>query len=288
MGKRNGGRRSMWLIGAIVIVVVLGVVVFFNIPYSKTKTEFHRTAAEYIGRLDMGAGPDVFTKEELESLPLPVKRYFEYSGYLGTPKRPYVKANFKQVNFMLSPDKPPLTIDYTQYNFAGEPVRMAFIDTAMYGIPFQGFDSYVDGRGRMKGVLAKTVTLFNQTGEAMNKACLVTVLSESLILIPQAALQPYITWESMDDTHAKATISGYGISASGIFTFSREGALLSFATDDRAVIATDGTTQQVGWTAKFDDYKIVNGIRQPTRLQAVWNYDSGDLIYFDSDNLAIE
>ncbi len=64
--------------------------------------------------------------------------------------------------------------------------------------------------------------------------------------------------------------------------------MLSFTADDRAVIATDGTVQQVRWTAKFGDYKTVNGIRQPTRLQAVWNYDRGDLIYFDSDNLVLE
>ncbi len=62
----------------------------------------------------------------------------------------------------------------------------------------------------MKGVLAKTFTLFNQTGDAMNKACLATVLSESLILIPKAALQPYITWEPMDDTHARALYPATG------------------------------------------------------------------------------
>lgn len=74
-----------------------------------------------------------------------------------------------------------MKIEYTQVNFVKEPVRYAFIDTSMYGIAFQGFDSYSDGIASMKGVLAKSFTLFNQQGEDMNKACLVTVLSECLL-----------------------------------------------------------------------------------------------------------
>ena len=69
----------------------------------------------------------------------------------------------------------------------------------------------------------------------MDKACLVTILSESLI-IPNVALQDYIQWEELDETHAKATITYYGISASGIFTFDRNGAMVSFDTKDRPAI----------------------------------------------------
>lgn len=39
-----------------------------------------------------------------------------------------------------------LTIDYTQYDFAREPARLAFIDSRLLGIPFQGYDYHLDGR----------------------------------------------------------------------------------------------------------------------------------------------
>lgn len=58
----------------------------------------------------------------------------------------------------------------------------------MYGIPFKGLDLYTAVNGTMKGVLAKLFTLFNQSGETMNKASLVTFLSECLI-IPNVAIQ---------------------------------------------------------------------------------------------------
>ena len=80
----------------------------------------------------------------------------------------------------------------------------------------KGLDAYIDGHGSMKGILAKSITLFDQTGPTMDKASLVTFLSECL-LVPNAALQDYITWEAVDDLHARATISYYGISASGMF-----------------------------------------------------------------------
>ncbi|GAA0405460.1 DUF6544 family protein [Paenibacillus motobuensis] len=274
----------MWVI-ILILVIIAGILIFFNIPYSMTRAQFEQTVTEQI-RSSEAAGGDTFTLEDIQELPEPVQRYFAYSGYIGTAKMSYMKAAFKQVDFIMAPDKPAVKIDYTQYNFVREPVRLAYIDTSMYGIPFEGFDSYIDGRGGMKGVLGKVIPLFNQTGEEMNQACLATFLSESLV-VPNVALQDYIAWEPVDDTHAKATITYKGISASGVFTFSEVGEALSFTTEDRAVISTDGTVQRVTWSALFKEYKNIGGIRQPTHLQAVWHYDQGDLIYFDSDNFMI-
>ena len=54
----------------------------------------------------------------------------------------------------------------------------------MYGIPFEGIDAYQNGAGSMKGVIAKTFTLFDQKGEAMDQAGLPACLAESLLLLP--------------------------------------------------------------------------------------------------------
>lgn len=96
----------------------------------------------------------------------------------------------------------------------------------------------------MKGVIAKFFPLFNQSGEAIDNASLVTFLSECLI-IPNVALQDYIVWEEIDDLHAKAAIYYYGISANGVFTFNEKGEMRSFTTDDRAAASTDGTSEKL-------------------------------------------
>ncbi|MDD4494690.1 MAG: hypothetical protein PHV32_10170 [Eubacteriales bacterium] len=230
---------------------------------------------------------ELFAEEDVSHLPPPVKKYFYYCGYIGTPKMNAMKAVFKDVKFRFGKRKPTIIIDYIQYNLSYEPVRIAYIGSSMLGIPFEGLDSYTDGKGSMKGVFAKLFTVFSLTGEELDRASLATFLSECLI-IPHAALQDYVTWEEIDDLHAKATISYYGINACGIFTFSENDLMISFTTDDREVVAADGTSKKVKWSAVLSEYKETDGVKKPTSFQAIWNYDDGDLLYFDAKDVLIE
>lgn len=274
----------MLLIIGIILIVIGATAVYFNIPDSKTRAEF----AHYANYLSAKTASDngIFTEQDIAGLPLPVQKYFIYCGYIGTPKMSSMKASFADVDFVLDKNK-NVKIDYTQYNFISRPNRIAYIDSSMYGIPFEGLDAYIDGHGSMKGVLAKSFTLFDQTGPAMDKASLVTFLSECL-LVPNAALQDYVAWEAVDNLHAKATISYYGITASGLFTFNENGEALSFTTDDREAVTTDGSSEKVRWSAILQDYRESGGIKKPTVLQAIWHYDDGDLIYFNSNDAVIE
>jgi hypothetical protein len=275
----------MWIILSVILVLFAGVILFFNIPYSKTEEEFKEVVNSLIATTPNSNS--VFTKEDIKDLPLPVQKYFTYCGYIGKPKMSYMKLVFKDVDFSMATDKENIKIDYTQYNFVEKPNRFAYIDSSMKGIPFEGFDSFLEGKGSMKGVIAKLFTLFNQKGEAMDKACLVTHLSESLI-VPNVALQDYIHWESIDDTHAKATSTYYGMTVSGIFTFDENGAMTSFRTSDRTATEPDGTSRAADWSALCMNYREVNGIKQPTRLQAVWHFEEGDYLYFDGENVNLE
>lgn len=259
--------------------------IFFNAPCSKTKTEFYKAAGILTVKADQSEG--TFRQEDIIGLPMPVQKYFKYCGYIGTPKMQIMKAVYKDVKFKFGKEKPTIIIDYVQYNIADEPARIAYIDSSMYGIPFEGLDLYTAGNGTMKGILAKLFTLFNQTGETMDKASLVTFLSECLI-IPNAAIQEYITWEEIDALDAKATISYYGRTASGIFTFNEKGEMCSFTTNDRDATSTDGKSENVKWSVGFGGYAETNGIKKPTEFQAIWHYDDGDLLYFDGKDVAIE
>jgi hypothetical protein len=260
-----------------ILIIFAGITtVFFNIPCSKTKTEFNEMAKTISAKAYNAEG--VFREEDIAGLPAPVQKYYRYCGYIGTAKMSYITITYYDVDFIFDKNK-PLKIDYVQYNFAEEPDRIAYIDSSMYGIPFEGLDSYVDGAGSMKGVIAKLFTLFHQTGKTMDKSSLVTFLSENLF-IPSAALQDYIVWEAIDGSHAKATISYYGISAGGVFTFNDQGEMLSFITGDREASSTDGTSEKVKWSVVCGDYEEINGIKKPTLFQAVWHYNDGDLVYF--------
>ncbi|MEN6389043.1 MAG: DUF6544 family protein [Syntrophomonas sp.] len=283
MEKRS--RKKMFIVIGILLIITGITTVFFNVPISKTKSEFNLMVADLTAKTAHSEG--IFKEEDIAGLPEPVQKYFRYCGYIGKPQMSYITIVYKDVDFSFGKNKPPIKIDYTQYNFANQPDRLAYIDSSMYGIPFEGLDSYVNGSGSMKGVIAKLFTLFHQTGKTMDKSSLVTFLSESL-LIPNAAFQEYIVWEAIDDLHAKATISYYGISTSGTFTFNEKGEMLSFSTDDREAASTDGTSEKVRWTIISDEYQNINGIKKPTVFRAIWNYNDGDLVYFDGKGIITE
>jgi len=267
----------------VLLALVGAVLVWFYIPYSPIKSEFRNDVDTLIAGNRLRTSGEVFTEEDLDTLPMPIQKYLQGCGYIGTPKMSWLRMAYHDVTFMQGRNGPELTIDYTQYNFAREPGRLALIDSGMFGIPFEGYDYYQNGKGGMKGVIAKVITLFDQTGADMDKACLVTFLAESLFM-PTVLLQDYITLEELSEYEVRATITYGGQTASGIFTFNERYEMVSFTTKDRVAVGTDGSREYVPWSALCGDYRLsTNGIRYPSRFQAVWNYPDGDFIYFDGE-----
>jgi len=270
-----------WIL-AVGAVLIAGILVWFFIPYSPAQAEFKRLVERQ--NQEPGSPAGVFTEADIAALPPPVQRYLRTCGFIGTPKMTNMKIIHHDVDFILN-DR-PLQIQCIQYNSVQRPQRIALITTRLYGVPFEGIDAYQEGVGSMTGIIAKNITLFHQTGVAMDQSSLVNCLAESL-LAPSLALQDYITWEAIDADRARATINYYGLSASGIFEFDREGLLQRFTTADRRYVDTAGNVQVVNWSAICGDYREVDGIRHPRLLQAVWHLDSGDLVYFDGRDTEI-
>jgi len=280
---KNKKRKNMWIFIVLTILFLL-IVVYLHVPFSPMKSYVEKTALSL--KADKPSN-ELFTEKDIVKLPDPVKRYFESCGYIGTPKMTYMKAFFKNTDFLLSKDKPYAKNNYTEYVFVKEPSRIALSEIKMFQIPLQAFESYIKGKGRMKGVIAKTFTLFDETGAEMDISSLVTVLSYCLI-VPNLAIQNYIFWESIDDTHAKATISDCGISASGIFKFTENGEMISFTTNDRWETGDDGIKTQTPWSVILSDYEEKDGIRHPTSFKVVWHHKNDDLVYFNSNNAIFE
>ncbi|MDE5908142.1 MAG: hypothetical protein K2H52_05295 [Lachnospiraceae bacterium] len=271
----------MFVVLVVLLVIVGTLIIWFNIPYSPAKKQFQNDISALLVENQLSVDKETFTDKDFVNLPTAIQRYIENCGYIGTPKMSYLKMEYHNVDFSQGKDRPTLKIDYTQYNFINEPCRMALIDSSMFGIPFEGYDYYQNGTGGMKGVIAKAITLFDQTGADMDKACLATFLAESLFA-PTVLLQDYITFEEIRDFEVQATITYKGQTASGIFTFNEQYEMISFTTNDRAVAGTDGSMEYVPWSALCGEYQFSeNGIKYPTKFQAVWNYSDGDFVYFD-------
>jgi len=267
-----------WIL-IVLIFLAAGAFMFLAIQYSPTEDSYHQTVHERIRAEPGDLG--VFTSEDLEGLPAAVRKYFYYCGYVGCPKMTHMQAYFSDVDFVMSENK-TIKINYKQFNSTLRPERFAYISSSLACIPFEGLDFFGDGKGSMRGVLGKVIPLFNQQGLNMDRACLVTWLAECL-LVPTAALQEFIRWEEIDETHVQATVSWGELSVGGLFSFSDSGELLSFRTSDRTAVDMDGKETHADWSALFSEYRVMNGLMQPTVLESVWHYNTGDITYFNKN-----
>ena len=267
----------------ILSVLVVAVLVLVLVP-SQVKTRFR--AIERVFIATQQATGETFTREQLQGYPMAVQNYFIKGGYIGKQKMSGLKAVFSDTPFSLGVNKPTVTIDYTQLNRAERPQRYAQISSRIYGLPFEGLDSFSEGKGAMEGYLAKFFRIFNQRGDYMDKASLVTYLAEAFFL-PSVALREDITYEELDALTVKATMKAYGIQVSGIFTFNEKGEMVKFTTNDRMAASFDGTLAQIPWTAECAEYTTIDGMRVPSRLKATWHYPEGDLVYFDGKDVEI-
>ena len=278
MQKNSRKRKLIWILGSIAILIV-AVIIFFLIPYSPVSREFQRDVQMHTEQSVIREG--VFTEQDIAHLPEALQNHFRAAGIIGQPIMSRASIHVPSAAIFQSSDSSPMILDYTLYLFGHRPVRLAYINTSMFGIPFEAFDSFQEGEGFMRGVIGKVFTLFNQTGAEMDRGQLLTYLGE-VFLIPSAIFNGHITWETIGTNHVRATIIYGELSGSGIFTFGNDGFVQSFHTDERARIDTDGSIDFPEWSAVFDGWvRSENGMYIPRNFKAVWHEPDGDFVYFE-------
>lgn len=128
--------------------------------------------------------------------------------------------SFKNAFFVFDSSKgTKLNIDYDLWLICDKPHRSALIKSSMYGIPFEGQDYQGDNKeGGMKGMLGKSIEIFDIHNKQMYKAGLISWMAEGAAFNPSIFLSDYIKYNEIDSKHLQATIDYQGINASGVFT----------------------------------------------------------------------
>ena len=136
-------KKTLMTILIIIATITLLLVIWFNIPYSPVKTQFQNDVEARLQRSAALAG--TLDSANIANLPPLIQKYLETSGYIGKERRTHLTMEYKGVDFGMGVNKPRIKIDYTHVDFADSPDRLAFIDSKMFGIPFQGYDYYING-----------------------------------------------------------------------------------------------------------------------------------------------
>lgn len=159
-----------------------------------------------------------------ETLPAPVRRYFDYT-FRG-PVPPFAAVRLEAAGDFRRPlteHFEPTTAE--QVIAIGAPALMFSASTPILpGVWARAYDYFAQGEMEMKAKIMSTLTVVDEkASDDLNRISLRRWLLESP-LYPQALLPGgHVTWEPVDDLTARAVIRADGLAADMLFHFNAEG-----------------------------------------------------------------
>jgi hypothetical protein len=228
-------------------------------------------AASETGRLDI---------ERLSELPAPVRVYLARA--LGAQPRPVRSLRFRHGGrFRARLDGPWQAIRGEQYDRASPPAflwwgRLA----AAPGVWIDALDRGVNGKGNMRVSFESSITLFDRAGPELDQGAMLRLLSD-LVLLPSVMLdERYVTWQSIDERRAAATLRAPGVSVTGTFEFGDDGLARTFRAD-RFLDTGTGQPKILPWSGDYGDYRPVGGLLVPHHFIGYWHFDGQRIPYVD-------
>lgn len=259
--KRIFRNRRMVVTTALILLPLLAGILFLAIMACKTNKEI-RGYSEAIRQ--HAFADSVFTASEasMASLPAPVRKYLAFA-------LPNNHPGFKLATISFDGKfRRPLTTDFdptsaTQLAAVNSPA-MLFVatDNMDFGLWAKAYDFYANGKMRMRARILSAITVVDEKETAaLNRTSLRRWLLESP-LYPHALLPGGpVRWEHIDDTHARAIVSGFGLESSLIATFNADGSLASFDAEEEGNLLTP--YHGSGERATRSDYRSVQGVMIP-------------------------
>jgi hypothetical protein len=246
---------------------------------------WERATAQAVDRLarpgrDANAAA-AFTLDRFAELPAPVARYLAFAL---TPGQPLIRrARIEhEGEFQARPGSwsPFTSVEHVAVHPPGfvwdATIRMLPL------VPVRVRDSYLDGRGAMRGAAAGLVTVVDQQGtREMAEATLMRFLAEAT-WFPTALLPgdagAGVVWTAIDDSTARATLTDGGVTAVVDFHFGPGGEVTrTSAMRHRDV---DGTPVLTPWVGHSRDYRRLDGMMVPTSGEVEWITEAGRLPYW--------
>lgn len=220
---------------------------------------------------------EVVSENDLNGLPSPVQNWLQNSQIVGKEK--IVSARTKQeVTLRLKENQPWMNAQVEQYFRIDEPGFIWAVDIKMAPLlHIVGRDKYVEGRGNILIKLLSLKTVADGSGKEIDQGALLRFLAE-IMWFPTAALSEYIQWEVIDLNSAKATMSYRGVTASGVYTFSEKGEVLSFVAQRYGDF--DGEYRMETWSCAMKGYKEFDGFKIPSQGNITWKFKTGDFEWY--------
>jgi hypothetical protein len=202
---------------------------------------------------------------DLAHLPAPVQRWMRASGVVGTAIPAVVRLT-QRGEFRLGAGKPWMPFHATEYYTTSPPGFLWDASMQMYPlVQITGRDRYHQGTGDIEMRIASLIPVAGKSGGNLNSGARLRYLNETM-WFPAALLLPNVTWEDIDDTHARATLTDAGLAVSAVFQFDSQDRLANMTADRW----NDAKQAVLPWSTPITDWGTFAGITIATAGAGIW------------------
>jgi hypothetical protein len=269
--------------GLVLIIAAVIVVVIASRNFNNT---FKQNAAKLFSSQSK-LERKVVSEEDIRHLPEPVQRYLRYTGIIGRQRVAFVRL--KQTGTMRpKPDGKWFPLKAEEYYTVDNPgfvwkgcmaVAPLFSATAQ--------DMYLNGEGNMHVKLMSAINIVNAKGKEMDEASLMRYFNE-MQWFPSSLVRDNVKWEVIDANSARSTLTDRGMTVSAIFCFDKEGKITNFIAE-RGRSTDGGKLVRTKWSTPISEYRTYgNGLRLPSKGEAIWHLDSGEYSYIKLEITEVE
>jgi hypothetical protein len=219
------------------------------------------------------ATADLVTEAELAPLPTPVQRYLRRVEAVGKPHVHSVRA---QMTIQLRGNASESWMEGTveQYNDFDKGLRFFFLQAQRGPLSFDVAHLFDEEGATMRARILGLFPVMDASGEQLTQSETVTLLNDMCVLAPATLLSPKLKWTPIDETRARVTLAHGGYLVSAVLTFSADGDLVNFVSEDRA--QSDGkTSAYYPWWTPMSDYRNFGAHRLASIGEAQWQEPSG-------------
>jgi hypothetical protein len=212
--------------------------------------------------------------EDINHLPPVVQQWLNQTGVMGKPKA--FSARVKQTGQLKTKQESTwMPFEAEQYVDLNRPAFIWSTEVkAFAGMTLVGRDRLENGNGEMLIKLASLIPVVDQKNNLqMNTGALVRYLGE-VCWFPSAAMNEFISWESLDEHSAKATMTWNNQTVSGVFRFSAQGEISSFEAE--RYFGGEQDAQLFLWKIETVSHKEFEGVKIPEKSRVIWKLPEGD------------
>ncbi|KGM44801.1 hypothetical protein P9D43_11310 [Neobacillus niacini] len=269
--------KSIQLVLALIILFLLLLIVVPRIARVLFVKNGENQVAALFEDIDKESSKTI-GREDMKNLPYPVQRWLINSNVIGKDEVKTVRLK-QQGRMRTEKNGKWMPTKAEQYFTINEPGFIWIADVKMAPlVRLSGIDTYKAGTGKMKIKVFSLFPVVDAKGPEMDSGTMMRYLAE-MMWYPSAALKPYIKWEEIDETSAKATMENNGISVSGVFYFNEKGDILRFV--GKRYREVEGKYVLSDWGGINKEFKEFKGIRIPSKSDVTWFEKDEEFRWFE-------